>query len=65
MNHHHGNNKMHCIVKDILLRDLCVVLSYARDISRRVAAWEAKVPWDYNIETELMDICFEDLNYYA
>jgi len=56
---------MHCIVKDILLRDLCVVLSYARDISRRVAAWEAKVPWDYNIETELMDICFEDLNYYA
>jgi hypothetical protein len=51
MNHHHGNNKILSAAKDMLLHDLCIVVSYARDSSWRVAAWKAKVPWDVNTET--------------
>jgi hypothetical protein len=65
MNHHHGNNKMRSAANDMLLHDLSIVVSYARDSSWRVAAWKAKVPWDVNIETDLMDIRFEDSNFYV
>jgi hypothetical protein len=62
---HRANNKMRSAAKDMLLHDLYVVLSYARDISWPVAAWKAKVPCEGNIETDLMDIRFEDVNFYT
>jgi hypothetical protein len=49
----------------MLLRNFSVVVSCARDMYWRVAAWKTEVTWEDNIRTDLMEIRIEHVYWYA